>query len=132
LFAGGRIVDGTGAPWFRGDVYVIGDKIATVGKLADRSARRRIDAAKLVVMSWAEERALLRRELVRLSAERTAAERLVRLTDELDWTELELVKKFADATELEPRRLTTHLWVARNHPGRLAGTDGGDAGRRQR
>lgn len=28
-----RIIDGTGAPWFRGDVAVSGDKIAALGKL---------------------------------------------------------------------------------------------------
>ena len=49
LFAGGRVVDGTGAPWFRADVCVAGDRIAAVGRLAGMSARRRIDAARLVV-----------------------------------------------------------------------------------
>ena len=49
LFSGGRVVDGTGAPWFRGDVCVTGDRIAAIGDLARASARRRIDAANLVV-----------------------------------------------------------------------------------
>jgi dihydroorotase/N-acyl-D-amino-acid deacylase len=49
LFAGGRVVDGTGAPWFRADVCVVGDRIAAVGRLAEASARRRIDASSLVV-----------------------------------------------------------------------------------
>jgi N-acyl-D-amino-acid deacylase len=49
LFAGGRVVDGTGAPWFRADVCVAGDRIAAVGRLAGMSARRRIDASRLVV-----------------------------------------------------------------------------------
>jgi dihydroorotase/N-acyl-D-amino-acid deacylase len=49
LFAGGRVVDGTGAPWFRGDVCVAGDRIAAVGQLAGVPARRRIDATDLVV-----------------------------------------------------------------------------------
>ena len=49
LFAGGRVVDGTGAPWYRADVCVVGDRIAAVGPLGDRPARRRIDAARLVV-----------------------------------------------------------------------------------
>jgi dihydroorotase/N-acyl-D-amino-acid deacylase len=49
LFAGGRVVDGTGAPWFRGDVCVAGGKVAAVGQLAAAHARRRIDASGLVV-----------------------------------------------------------------------------------
>jgi dihydroorotase/N-acyl-D-amino-acid deacylase len=49
LLAGGRVVDGTGAPWFRADVCVVGDRIAAVGALGDRPARRRIDASGLTV-----------------------------------------------------------------------------------
>jgi dihydroorotase/N-acyl-D-amino-acid deacylase len=49
VFAGGRVVDGTGAPWRRADVGVIGDRIAAVGDLSGARARRRIDATGLVV-----------------------------------------------------------------------------------
>lgn len=49
LFAGGRVVDGTGAPWFRADVCVVGDKIAAVGDLASPTAKRRVDAQGLVI-----------------------------------------------------------------------------------
>jgi N-acyl-D-amino-acid deacylase len=49
LLTGGRVVDGTGAAWFRADVCVVGDRIDAVGALAGRPARRRIDASKLVV-----------------------------------------------------------------------------------
>jgi N-acyl-D-amino-acid deacylase len=49
LFAGGRVVDGAGAPWFRGDVCVVGDRIAGVGWMPEATARRRIDASRLVV-----------------------------------------------------------------------------------
>jgi N-acyl-D-amino-acid deacylase len=49
LFAGGRVLDGTGAPWFRADVCVVGDRIAGVGKLGGVPARRRIDAERLMV-----------------------------------------------------------------------------------
>src|SRR5260370_29940665 len=49
LFAGGRVVDGTGAPWFRADVCVAGGRIAAVGQLGTARARRRIDASRLVV-----------------------------------------------------------------------------------
>jgi N-acyl-D-amino-acid deacylase len=49
LFAGGRVVDGTGAPWFRADVCVAGGKIAAVGQLEGARSRRRIEASRLVV-----------------------------------------------------------------------------------
>jgi N-acyl-D-amino-acid deacylase len=39
-----RIVDGTGNPWFRGDIGIRGGRIAAVGKV-DGSAERTIDAA---------------------------------------------------------------------------------------
>jgi dihydroorotase/N-acyl-D-amino-acid deacylase len=49
LIANGRIVDGTGAPWFRGDVGIVGDRITAIGSLGDASATTRIDAANLIV-----------------------------------------------------------------------------------
>lgn len=49
VFAGGRVIDGTGAPWFRADVGIQGDRIAAVGDLSKANTKRRIDAAKLVV-----------------------------------------------------------------------------------
>ena len=44
IFSGGRVVDGTGAPWFRADVAVKGDRIAAVGDLSKATAARRIDS----------------------------------------------------------------------------------------
>lgn len=49
LISGGRVVDGTGAPWFRADVGITGDRITAIGQLAGRDAKARIDAANLVV-----------------------------------------------------------------------------------
>lgn len=48
----GRIVDGTGNPWYEGDVGVRGDRIVAVtpkGGLARVAAKERVDAAGLVV-----------------------------------------------------------------------------------
>jgi N-acyl-D-amino-acid deacylase len=49
LITGGRIVDGTGAPWFEGDIGIVGDRITEMGRLTGRSAATRIDAAGLYV-----------------------------------------------------------------------------------
>ncbi len=45
----GRIVDGTGNPWFVGDVAIRGDRIVAVGRVPPAAARREIDAKGLVV-----------------------------------------------------------------------------------
>jgi N-acyl-D-amino-acid deacylase len=45
----GRIVDGTGNPWFSGDVAVRGDRIVAVGRVPAANAKREIDARGLVV-----------------------------------------------------------------------------------
>jgi dihydroorotase/N-acyl-D-amino-acid deacylase len=49
VISGARIVDGTGAPWFVGDIGILGDRIAAIGDLHDATATKRIDAAGLVV-----------------------------------------------------------------------------------
>jgi N-acyl-D-aspartate/D-glutamate deacylase len=50
LIRGGRIVDGTGNPWFSGDVAIRGDRIISVGPLGQKAtAVRVIDARGLVV-----------------------------------------------------------------------------------
>ncbi len=49
LIKNGRIVDGTGAPWYTGDVAVRDGKIASIGKLTNAKAARTIDANGLVV-----------------------------------------------------------------------------------
>jgi dihydroorotase/N-acyl-D-amino-acid deacylase len=49
LIVNGRIVDGTGAPWFRADIGINGDRIAAIGALGDATAATKIDAANLVV-----------------------------------------------------------------------------------
>ncbi len=49
LISNGRIVDGSGAPWWRGDIGVTGDRIVAMGDLHDATARTRVDATGLVV-----------------------------------------------------------------------------------
>jgi N-acyl-D-amino-acid deacylase len=49
LITSGRIVDGTGAPWFKADLALSGDRIVAIGQLAGRPARRTVDASGLVV-----------------------------------------------------------------------------------
>jgi N-acyl-D-aspartate/D-glutamate deacylase len=49
VIRGGQIVDGTGNPWFFGDVGIHGGKIAAIGRLPEAKARQTIDAAGLIV-----------------------------------------------------------------------------------
>src|SRR6202521_2802091 len=48
LLKNGTVVDGTGAPRFRADVAVAGDRIAEIGKISDGAAKI-IDASELIV-----------------------------------------------------------------------------------
>jgi N-acyl-D-amino-acid deacylase len=45
----GRIIDGTGSPWYAGDVGIRGGRIVAIGTLPDAPARRTVDAAGMVV-----------------------------------------------------------------------------------
>jgi N-acyl-D-aspartate/D-glutamate deacylase len=49
LIRNGHIIDGTGNPWFAGDVGIRGDRIASVGNLKGASGKREIDATGLIV-----------------------------------------------------------------------------------
>ena len=49
LIRNGRIIDGSGNPWYYGDVGISGDTIGAVGNLKERSADVVIDAAGLAV-----------------------------------------------------------------------------------
>jgi N-acyl-D-amino-acid deacylase len=45
----GRIVDGTGSPWYRADVAIRGDRIAAIGPQLTGTARREVDVRGAVV-----------------------------------------------------------------------------------
>ncbi len=45
----GKIVDGTGNPWFYGDVAIRGDRIVAIGRIPAAKAKREIDVRGLVV-----------------------------------------------------------------------------------
>lgn len=49
LIRNGRILDGTGSPWYLGDVLLRGDRIVAIGRLPGVTARDTIDATGLVV-----------------------------------------------------------------------------------
>ena len=49
LLKGGRIVDGTGAPWYIADVGIREGRIAAIGRLRDVEARQALDVTGLVV-----------------------------------------------------------------------------------
>jgi dihydroorotase/N-acyl-D-amino-acid deacylase len=45
----GHIIDGTGSPWYAGDIAILNGRIARIGSLANISAHRVIDARGLTV-----------------------------------------------------------------------------------
>jgi dihydroorotase/N-acyl-D-amino-acid deacylase len=45
----GRIVDGTGSPWYAGDIGIRGGRVAAIGRLAGAPARRVVNARGMVV-----------------------------------------------------------------------------------
>src|SRR2546428_2838855 len=49
LIRNGKIVDGSGNPWFYGDVAVRGDRIVAVGRVPLAPAKRELDARGLIV-----------------------------------------------------------------------------------
>lgn len=49
LIKNGKIIDGTGNSWYYGDVAIRKDRILAIGHLADRKARRVIDAKGQVI-----------------------------------------------------------------------------------
>jgi dihydroorotase/N-acyl-D-amino-acid deacylase len=49
IIANGHVIDGTGSPWYAADVGIRHGRIAAIGALASAPAKRRIDAAGLVV-----------------------------------------------------------------------------------
>ncbi|HEV8678059.1 MAG TPA: D-aminoacylase [Stellaceae bacterium] len=49
ILRGGTVIDGTGAPRFRADVAIAGDRIAAVGEVAKTQGTREIDASGKIV-----------------------------------------------------------------------------------
>jgi N-acyl-D-amino-acid deacylase len=49
LIRNGHIIDGSGNPWYSGDIAIQGDRIVAIGKLGNATAKRVIDASGLVV-----------------------------------------------------------------------------------
>jgi N-acyl-D-aspartate/D-glutamate deacylase len=45
----GQIIDGTGSPWYSGDIAIQGGHIAAIGQIAGSSGKRTIDARGMVV-----------------------------------------------------------------------------------
>ncbi|MEE4277014.1 MAG: D-aminoacylase [Halieaceae bacterium] len=49
ILRGGRLVDGSGNPWFRADLAVRGDRIAAIGDLSGATAQETLDVSGLLV-----------------------------------------------------------------------------------
>jgi len=49
IIRNGHIIDGTGSPWYSGDLAIEGGRVAAIGQLSQAQAKRSIDAHGLVV-----------------------------------------------------------------------------------
>ena len=49
VVANGHIIDGTGSPWYAGDVAIKGGRITAIGNLSNASRKRTIDAHGMIV-----------------------------------------------------------------------------------
>src|SRR5437762_342295 len=49
VITNGHIIDGTGSPWYSGDIGIINSKIAAIGKLSEAARKRTIDARGMFV-----------------------------------------------------------------------------------
>ncbi|HKP86493.1 MAG TPA: D-aminoacylase [Blastocatellia bacterium] len=49
IIMNGRVVDGSGNPWFYGDVAIRGDRIVKVGRIGPARAQRRVNAQGMIV-----------------------------------------------------------------------------------
>ena len=49
IIRGGKVVDGSGNPWYHADIAIKNDRIAEIGQLSNHEAKRAIDAHGLVV-----------------------------------------------------------------------------------
>ncbi|MEO9035015.1 MAG: D-aminoacylase [Gemmatimonadaceae bacterium] len=49
VITNGHIVDGTGSPWYAADIGIRGGRVAAIGHLSNEAAKRRIDAAGMIV-----------------------------------------------------------------------------------
>ena len=49
IISGGRIIEGSGSPWYNGDIGIRGDRIAAIGRLNQAEAHRVIEANGRIV-----------------------------------------------------------------------------------
>ena len=49
IIRNGKIIDGTGSPWYYSDIAIQDDKIEKIGKLTDLKAKKEIDAKRHIV-----------------------------------------------------------------------------------
>src|SRR6266404_1324585 len=55
VITNGRSVGGTGAPWFRGDIAIAGDRIAAVRVVGDGGGAPTIDATNLIAKAMGKD-----------------------------------------------------------------------------
>jgi dihydroorotase/N-acyl-D-amino-acid deacylase len=108
LIRGGKIVDGSGNPWFYGDVGIIGDRIAFIGHATpDVKAKRTIDATGLIVATGFID--MLGQSEINLLIDKRAVSKLTQgITTEITG-EGESVAPFAKADLVEQKDFFDHF-----------------------
>lgn len=111
LIRGGRIVDGSGNPWFYGDIGIIGDRIAFIGHAAPEvKAKQIIDATGLVVAPGFID--MLGQSETNLLIDRRAVSKLTQgVTTEITG-EGESVAPFAKSDLIEQKDFFEHFHLA--------------------
>jgi dihydroorotase/N-acyl-D-amino-acid deacylase len=112
LIRNGAIVDGTGAPWFRADIGVTGDRITAIGNLSGASAPTIVDAANLVVAPGFID-LLGQSEFNVLVDGRAASKILQGLTTEVTG-EGSSIAPVNDRLIQEAKRMSDHFGIAQN------------------
>ncbi len=68
IITNGHIIDGTGSPWYSGDIGISNGKITAIGNLSETARKHTIDAREMIGLIHGCRRRFTRASLQRLRA----------------------------------------------------------------